>query len=70
MLQALPDMEIGRAARNPAAHRYQTARSFTSTLRTAGSPERTRWYALYYDCPAVLTHVSTVQTMPNRCWNC
>ncbi|KAL0048558.1 hypothetical protein WJX82_005844 [Trebouxia sp. C0006] len=39
MLQALPDMEIGRAARNPAAHRYQTARSFTSTLRTAGSPE-------------------------------
>ncbi|DBB11326.1 TPA: hypothetical protein ACH3X3_006754 [Trebouxia sp. C0006] len=33
-------MEIGRAARNPAAHRYQTARSFTSTLRTAGSPER------------------------------
>ena len=48
-------MAIGRAARNSAAHRYQTARRFTSTLRTAGSPERTRWYALYYDCPAVLT---------------
>ena len=56
--------------RDPKDHRYQAAKSFTSTLRTAGKPENTCWYVHLADCPAALTHTSAVQMMPKPCWIC
>lgn len=63
-------MKIGRVTQNPAAHRYQAAKCFTTTLHTAGEPESTCWYMLLIDCLAVLTHRTSVQRMPKRCRSC